>query len=99
MKYLIDSVSEMNFNYLYIDEKSLSYNELLKKFVLTTEENVSSPRSGRERSSSVFSSRVNSLNERDSDNYYNVILLIINIQIGISRIYKNTNQLFLFNYN
>lgn len=33
MKYLIDSISEMNFNYLYIDEKSLSYKELLNKFI------------------------------------------------------------------
>jgi GTPase SAR1 family protein len=31
---LAQSIVDMNFNYLYIDDKSLSYNELLNKFVI-----------------------------------------------------------------
>ncbi len=40
MVYLIDSVADMNYNYLYLDEKSISYNELLAKFVLSDDESL-----------------------------------------------------------
>jgi len=52
MRYLIESVSEMNFSYLHIDEKSLSYNELLKKFVLNNEDSAPA---GRDRRDTVTS--------------------------------------------
>ncbi len=70
----------MNFNYLYIDEKSLSYNELLKKFVLSDDEAI--PSRTRERGSTISNSSQNnerlekmriSNEERDRDHYYNVI--------------------------
>jgi hypothetical protein len=38
MRYIIESVSEMNFNYLYLDEKCLSYNQLLEKFVISNDQ-------------------------------------------------------------
>ncbi len=68
----------MNLSYLYIDEKSLSYNELLKKFVLN-EESVNP--GGRERSnthashSSHLSHRpsTSSKDESNPDHYYNVL--------------------------
>jgi len=40
MKYIIESISEMNFNYLYLDEKCLSYNQLLQKFVISNDQNL-----------------------------------------------------------
>ena len=69
----------MNLSYLYIDEKSLSYNELLTKFVLN-DENVS--HSGRERSNTLAINHgqnknhrpsLSSKDESDPNHYYNVI--------------------------
>ncbi len=80
MKYLVQSVSEMNFNYLYIDEKSLSYNELLKKFVLSEENGDNNLEHNPLRERSNTSAHRNSEKiERprpesfhDKDHYYNV---------------------------
>jgi hypothetical protein len=67
----------MNLGYLYIDEKSLSYNELLKKFVLN-EESVAP--TGRDRSNTLashtqrshHSNSFTSKDESNPDHYYNV---------------------------
>ena len=70
----------MNISYLYIDEKSLSYNELLKKFVLN-EESVAP--TGRERSNTLASHHpqnshlhhrpsLTTKDESNPDHYYNV---------------------------
>ena len=68
MKYLVESVAEMNFNYLYIDESSLSYNKLLKKFVLNDENasvsSAGSAHSGRERSNTLTSALSQNSQER-----------------------------------
>ena len=73
MKFLTESLSEMNLGYLHIDEKCLSYHELLQKFVLTEEEVVV-----RERSNTLAKTRVEKPKERDiekdRDHYYNVKL-------------------------
>ena len=74
----------MNMNYLYIDEKSLSYNELLKKFVLNNEdddeENISRDRSNtnvRHYSREEKSVKIERDNEKEKDHYYNVLLIIL----------------------
>ena len=73
----------MNFNYLYIDEKSLSYNELLKKFVLSEESGDSNldqypPRDRSNTSAHRHSERIDRPRPesfQDKDHYYNVNLL------------------------
>lgn len=82
MLHLINSVSEMNFNYLYLDDKSLSYNDLLKKFVLEENPNNSSNTDSIRRHSNMQSSGEKDRLERsythsessgkDKDHYYNV---------------------------
>jgi hypothetical protein len=83
----------MNFNYLYIDEKSLSYNELLKKFVLSEDNGGNSGSDhhhSRERSNTnayrhserIERPRPESFENRDL--YYNVSLIF--------------NKLFLLNF-
>ena len=80
MKYLVDSVSEMNFNYLYIDERSLSYHELLKKFVLSEDPSPNDQPHSRERSNTLTTHKHHEKVERpkpvenhqDKDHYYNV---------------------------
>ncbi len=86
MKYLVDSVSEMNFNYLYIDERSLSYHELLKKFVLSEDPSPNDQHHIRERSNTLTSHKLHEKvekvenverpklleNHQDKDHYYNV---------------------------
>ena len=60
MKYIIESVSEMNFNYLYMDEKSISYSQLIDKFVIPHQQPPE------HRKSHEFTSA------KDLDSYYNV---------------------------
>jgi len=76
MKFLINSQAEMNFNYLHIDDKSLSYNDLLTKVVLA-EDDYSEDFKSRDRSNTVArTKKVNipsrSEQEHDRDHYYNV---------------------------
>ncbi len=82
MKYLIDSIAEMNFNYLYVDESSISHNELIKKFVLTEDQIIHSH--GKERVNSRISRKdssqsndkeiIYSENKSHCDNYYIVFI-------------------------
>jgi hypothetical protein len=78
MRYIIESISEMNFNYLYLDEKCLSYHNLLDNLVISNMADVSNSEkdpshSNRERSltHSMIKRKDNS---NSTDNYYNVII-------------------------
>lgn len=62
------SIAEMNFNYLHIDDQCLSYNQLLKKFVLNEEG------SDKESQHNLKHGHVSSDSEKDKDHYYNVNL-------------------------
>jgi hypothetical protein len=75
MKYIIESIAEMNFKYLYLDEKCLSYHNLLNKFVISNEESADCVHS-RDRSNTHANRRLvatSDQNSRDADGYYNVI--------------------------
>lgn len=65
----------MNFNYLHIDDKSLSYNDLLTKVVLADDDG-SEDIKGRDRGYTVARTKKNipsrNENEHDRDHYYNV---------------------------
>ena len=97
MRYLTESVSEMNFNYLNIDEKSLSYNELLKKFVLNNEESVPTGRERRDTVTSHSQANINNTHHQsqhhhnhnnttniqlDKDHYYNGLAEYVKILIN-----------------
>ena len=66
MKYIIESISEMNFNYLYLDEKCLSYNQLLQKFVISNDQvsQVDHVGDGRDRSNTMSNNNKSSNNKR-----------------------------------
>jgi len=75
MKYIIESIAEMNFKYLYLDEKCLSYHNLLEKFVISNDESGNCVH-GRGRSDTLANRRLvasTDQNSRDVDGYYNVI--------------------------
>ena len=70
----------MNFNYLYIDEKSLSYNELLTKFLIISDIHDSDDNS-RDRSSTVVDKKIPSSHskldyEKDKEKYLKVFLFL-----------------------